>query len=963
MTNLAGEVGKWTERSTATTGESVQDPSMFELLFERSADAIWLYDPRAGVFVDCNQAAVDLLRAGNKEKLLQTRPEELSPLRQPDGSLSRDKAAEVTELSARYGGYRFEWVVRRFDGKEVPLEVLSTPIPVHGENIYVIVSRDISERKQAESALLDSQSLLASIADNISEAIYRSGPDHQLIFVNQAYLKLFGYTSLAEVQGLAREQLYAEPRTRVHLLDLLSRDGAFSHQEIEYVRKDGSRFWGLSSGKMICDLQTGRPAYQVGTITDITARKKDEAEIRRLNQSLERRITERTAQLGASEARFRALVEHAPEAIVVFDGETGRFLFGNEHACRIYGVSAEALTRLTPADVSPEYQPNGRRSGDYALEQMRAALAGQTPVVQWLHRHSSGRLIPTEVRLLRLPAEGKNLLRASIIDNTERHRRELVQQATYQISEAVHTAEDLESLYRQIHEIIKGLMPADNLYIALRDPDGKTFSFPYRMDESCLEARSVPIDQGLTGYVLRTGKPLLAGPHNAAVPGSTTEYVVEGNEKVVAIPCGNEDAVWLGAPLTIRGDTFGVIAVQHHRNPSAYGEEEKQILSFVAGQIAQAIERKRAEQALRESEEKFRALFAASSQGVMLHDERQYLEVNPAGMRILGYNSPEELIGKHPRDTSPPFQPNGESSASLSAKYIDQCMTRGSARFEWVSRTAQGRDIPLEVALTRIQWSGRQIIQAFITDISERKQAEAELQKALAREKELGQLKSNFVSMVSHEFRTPLGVIMSSAEILEAYLDQLDPAERREQLQSIQKNTRRMANLMEEVLLLGMVEAGKMDFKPSALDLRLFCTRLFDELQTATERKCPLVFNASNVPAEAFADERLLRHIFGNLVGNAIKYSPPGIPVEIDVRPEGREAICFIRDRGPGIPTEDQGRLFDAFYRGSNVRDVPGTGLGLTIVKRCVELHRGRIEIESAAGTGTTVILSLPLFN
>src|SRR5678815_5921675 len=175
--------------------------------------------------------------------------------------------------------------------------------------------------------------------------------------------------------------------------------------------------------------------------------------------------------------------------------------------------------------------------------------------------------------------------------------------------------------------------------------------------------------------------------------------------------------------------------------------------------------------------------------GVILHDEESYLEVNPAAARILGYSSAEELIGMGPKDTSPPFQPGGELSASLAAKYIAQCVRKGHARFDWVSRTAQGDDLPLEVILTRIDWGGRQVIQAVMNDITARKNAERELLNSLAREKELGQLRSNFVSMVSHEFRTPLGIIQSSAEILEDYLDQLEPSERKDHLQSVHKHT------------------------------------------------------------------------------------------------------------------------------------------------------------------------------
>ncbi len=142
------------------------------------------------------------------------------------------------------------------------------------------------------------------------------------------------------------------------------------------------------------------------------------------------------------------------------------------------------------------------------------------------------------------------------------------------------------------------------------------------------------------------------------------------------------------------------------------------------GIVEDNTQRKQAEEALRESEEKFRAMFEASSQGILLHDEVQYLEVNPAMVRMLGYDSAAELIGLHPRHISPPVQANGESSAMLSQNYISECLTRGSVRFDWLARRKNGEDIPLEVILTRIQWGGKQIIQAAVNDISQRKRAE-----------------------------------------------------------------------------------------------------------------------------------------------------------------------------------------------------------------------------------------------
>ena len=248
------------------------------------------------------------------------------------------------------------------------------------------------------------------------------------------------------------------------------------------------------------------------------------------------------------------------------------------------------------------------------------------------------------------------------------------------------------------------------------------------------------------------------------------------------------------------------------------------------------------------------------------------------------------------------------------------------------------------------------------TDITQRKRAEVEMLKALAREKELSQLKSNFVSMVSHEFRTPLGIIQSSAELLREFHQRMQPGEREEQLESIAGNTRRMAGMMEGVLVLSRLDAGKLDFHPAALDLNLFCRRVVDEVLSATNRRCLIELAVNAVPSEAQADEQLLGHIFTNLLSNAVKYSEPGATVRFTVERDGPDAVCVIGDQGIGISVEDQQQLFKAFNRGSNVGTRPGTGLGLLLVKRCAKLHGGRVKVESKVGEGTTVMVRLPVF-
>jgi PAS domain S-box-containing protein len=419
----------------------------------------------------------------------------------------------------------------------------------------------------------------------------------------------------------------------------------------------------------------------------------------------------------------------------------------------------------------------------------------------------------------------------------------------------------------------------------------------------------------------------------------------------------------MDAPVWFHGGVVGVLCHEQVGPARDWTPEEIDFASALSGMISLALEeskRTQSEHSLRESEEKFRALFEASSQGVILHDESRILEVNPASLKILGFESAAEMIGQHPAALSAPLQPGGETAESLVRRHIDHCLTQGSARFDWVVRNSRGTEVPIEVILTRIPWGGRQLIQAVFHSIAERKAAEAEMAKTLAREKELGQLRSKFISMVSHEFRTPLGIIQSSSEILDNYQDQLEAEERLEHLRSIQKNTQRMAGLMEEVLLLGKFDAGKMDFQPTPLELRAFITKLVEEVLSATNRRCPILVNFGAGAVWTRADEHLLRSVFTNLLTNATKYSNPGSPVWFDIQCAGSELRLTVRDQGIGIPQADQEWLFSAFHRGRNVGDRPGTGLGLVIVKRCVDLHGGRIEVTSNPGEGTSVTVILP---
>ncbi|MEH1850764.1 MAG: hybrid sensor histidine kinase/response regulator [Nostoc sp.] len=245
--------------------------------------------------------------------------------------------------------------------------------------------------------------------------------------------------------------------------------------------------------------------------------------------------------------------------------------------------------------------------------------------------------------------------------------------------------------------------------------------------------------------------------------------------------------------------------------------------------------------------------------------------------------------------------------------------------------------------------------------LNQLRESEERTLQALAKEQELNELKSNFVAMVSHEFRTPMTTIRTAVDILEYNSDKLTDDRRTKYFARIQNAINQMLHLLDEILFLSKIEAAKLEYKPTLLNLENFCSELTDILQINAGSQHSIIFTCQGKPTQAQMDEDLLNYILTNLISNAIKYSPQHSTIWFDLICKDRLATFQVRDRGMGIPLKDQARLFQTFYRASNVGVIQGTGLGLTIVKKCVELHRGYIQLESEQGVGTTVIVTLPL--
>jgi PAS domain S-box-containing protein len=276
-----------------------------------------------------------------------------------------------------------------------------------------------------------------------------------------------------------------------------------------------------------------------------------------------------------------------------------------------------------------------------------------------------------------------------------------------------------------------------------------------------------------------------------------------------------------------------------------------------------------------------------------------------------------------------------------------------------------------------VEWEGQAATLIFMTDLTAQRETEESMRKALAQEKELGDLKTRFVSMASHEFRTPLSTIQTSSELLEHYSQRLTDAQKMEAIADIQGAVQRMQAMMENFLAFGRMSAGAMVCKPAPVALLAVVRNVVQETLAAAGQKPELHIKAQppvTDAAQLLLDEVLLRQMLGNLLGNACKYSRPGTSVEvsIDIRPASDVSAdrsdessrpqlrIVVADHGIGIPANDLPLLFESFHRAANAVNLPGTGLGLAIVDRAVRAHGGHISVHSVVGEGSQFELLLP---
>lgn len=399
------------------------------------------------------------------------------------------------------------------------------------------------------------------------------------------------------------------------------------------------------------------------------------------------------------------------------------------------------------------------------------------------------------------------------------------------------------------------------------------------------------------------------------------------------------------------------------------------------------------------------AVFSSAIDGILVINERGTIEMaNKAAAELFDYTS-DELLGQNVKFLM------GNDHAPKHDGYLSRYMRTGEARIIGIGREVNGRRkngemFPFRLSVGELSLPDRTIFTGVVHDVSAEREAQAALAelnisleqrvkdrtlelneafdqlqseikerrhaeeiaaqsredalRALERERELGELKTRFVSMASHEFRTPLSTILSSAELLKRYTETEQQDRRERHIERIKNSVIHLTDVLNDFLSLGRMDEGRLDSHPQPVELSVMIQE-FVEYMTPTLKPSQYIQLSLKLDQPIFiTDERFLRNILNNLVSNASKYSSVGDPITVSITCVNGALSIKVSDQGIGIPKEEQAQLFSRFFRARNAETIQGTGLGLHIVSRYLQLLKGEVSFESKEGEGTSFLVTVP---
>jgi PAS domain S-box-containing protein len=808
-------------------------------------------------------------------------------------------------------------------GQEVWFAAAISPL---GPDRVVWVARDVTDRRQTAETLRASEQRFRQLVEHSSDVITLLTPDGTVLFASQSTQPVLGYGPTENVGRNVFELIHPDDRTSALELfgALMQQPGELVRTELRALHKDGT--WRRLEAVGVNRLDDPAIGAVVVTYRDITERQRTEQNLRETLSLL------------------NATFDSTADGILVVD-LAGRIRNFNRKFAELWRIPDSILEAQDDAQTIA-FVLDQLVNPEAFVSKVRELYARTDASSFDVLTFKDGRIYERLSQPQRIG--GKSVGRVwSFRDVTESRRAEQIQLATYRISEAAHAARNLQELFGAIHEIVGELMPAKNFYIALYDPATELLSFPYFVDEVDTDFPAKRLGKGLTEYVLRTGQPLLVTPQVHA------ELERRGEVELIGAPSID----WVGVPLKIGDRTIGVLVAQTYAPGVRYGETEKHVLQFVSTQVAMAIERKRTEEQLHDSERKYRLLFETNPEPMFVYDFEtlRILAANEAAIARYGY-SEREFLELTLRDIRSP-----EDQSRLDEE-LGRRPAEGAVRSGVRHRTRDGTRFEVDLIARPLDFAGRRARLVLARDVTAQRHLEEQLRQSQKMEA-VGQLAGG----IAHDFNNLLTAILGSAQLLLHNTPEGDP--RREDAEEIRQAGLRAAELTRQLLAFSRRQV----LAPKVLELNAVVANMERMLRRLLGEDVELVTSLDAATGAVSADPGQLEQVLLNLAVNARDAMPGGGRLSVATArvtlneehierrhrlPAGDYACLVVTDTGSGMDEATQAHLFEPFFTTKEVGK--GTGLGLATVYGIVKQSGGYIWVYSEPARGTTIKVYLP---
>ncbi len=890
--------------------------SSFRLLFASNPYPIYVYDPNSLQFLEVNDAAVEKY-GYSREEFLSMR---ISDIRPPGDVPQLLETVEQIRTGSRHVG---QWKHLCKDGKALDVVVTSHLLEFGGRQAGLAFVEDVTERNRVEEEVEKRTAYFHALVDNNPLAIVVLDSDYRVRLCNPAFERLFQYRQ-EEMLGANIDSLVAPAELAAEASQLSQ--SAFAGQNVRATtrrrRKDGSLVDVTVLGVPL--IVNGQMLGGFGIYEDVTERVQAEDARRQ------------------AEARFRSIFENAVEGIFQTTPD-GRYVSLNPALARMYGYDSPEDLTASVRDIGRQvYVDPSRREEFKCLMEKHGAV--EKFEYQVFRRDGAKIWLSENARAVRDPSGTMLYYEGTVEEITERKRAEAERQVTFEIIHGVNVTDNMDELLRLIHQSLLKVLYAENCFVALHDPKSEMFEFPFFVDRYDTVPAPQKVGRSCTAYVFRTGRAML-------IPQSRFDKLAaQGEVELVGTPSPS----WLGVPLRTPAATIGVLVLQHYEDERAYTKRDLEFLASVGGQIAIAIERKRAETALRESEARLRVLVEQLPAVLWTVDaELKFTSSLGAGLARLGLK-PNQVVGLSLHEYFQTADPEYPPIAAHRQAIAGEAVTFHS---EWAGGSYACHAEPLRGADGQVLGA---ICMAL--DVTERKQLEAQLRQAQKMEA-VGRLAGG----IAHDFNNLLMVIQGYTELL---LDGLAPSDSmRRNAEQIHEASDRAAGLTRQLLAF----SRKQLLAPKVLDLQLVVTDMEKMLRRLIGEDIDLATVTQHEVWSVKADRSQLEQVILNLAVNARDAMPRGgkltietANVELDnayarqhpIVTPGPYVMLAVTDTGTGMDAETQAHVFEPFFTTKDKGK--GTGLGLATVYGIVKQSGGYVWVYSEPGQGTTFKVYLP---